>query len=116
MLIDRVQVQQVLINLMRNALEAMEEVSDKRLDVTTSLLDEATVQVSVSDTGRGIAPEVKKNLFQAFNSSKQSGMGLGLSICRTIVEAHGGRIRAIDRAGGGTDFQFTLPRPQPSEE
>ena len=115
-LIDRVQVQQVLINLMRNALEAMEEVSDKRLDVTTSLLDEATVQVSVSDTGRGIAPEVKENLFQAFNSSKQSGMGLGLSICRTIVEAHGGRIRAIDRAGGGTDFQFTLPRPQPSEE
>jgi two-component system, LuxR family, sensor kinase FixL len=110
-LIDRVQIQQVLINLMRNALEAMEDVPNKRLDVTTSLVDETTIQVTVGDTGRGIAPEVKQNLFQAFNSSKESGMGLGLSICRTIVEAHGGRIGTVDREGGGTEFQFTLQRP-----
>jgi len=107
-LIDRVQIQQVLINLMRNSLEAMEHAPAKNLSVTTALLDDATVEVSVADTGCGIAPEVRENLFQAFNSSKESGMGLGLSICRTIVEAHGGRIRAVDRPGGGTEFQFTL--------
>src|SRR5690606_16671901 len=96
-LIDRVQIQQVLINLMRNALDAMEDAPTKVLSVTTSLIDDATVQVSVADTGPGIAPQVRENLFQAFNTSKESGMGLGLSICRTIVEAHGGRIRATDR-------------------
>lgn len=114
-LIGRVQIQQVLINLMRNAIEAMEDVSNKSLIVRTALLDPITVQVSVSDTGRGIAPEVRENLFTAFNSSKEAGMGLGLSICRTIVEAHGGRIRAVDRREGGTEFQFTLVRPNTAE-
>ena len=114
-LIERVQIQQVLINLIRNALEAMEDVPNKRLNVTTSLLDETTVQVSIADTGSGIDPQVRENLFQAFNSSKESGMGLGLSICRTIVEAHGGRIRALDGIEGGTEFQFTLIRPQAPE-
>jgi two-component system sensor kinase FixL len=114
-LIDRVQIQQVLINLMRNALEAMDGMPGKRLDVATSLIDPSTVQVSISDTGRGIVPDVRANLFEAFNSSKEAGMGLGLSICRTIVEAHGGRIRALDREGGGTEFQFTLVRPSLQE-
>jgi two-component system sensor kinase FixL len=110
-LIDRVQIQQVLINLMRNAIEALEHSPVKSLWVSTALANEATVQVSVRDSGPGIDPKVRERLFEAFNSSKETGMGLGLSICRTIVEAHGGQIRAIDRDGGGTEFQFTLVRP-----
>lgn len=115
-LIDRVQIQQVMINLMRNAVEAMEQAPVKSLSVTTSLLDEATVQVSIRDTGPGIDPKVRENLFEAFNSSKEAGMGLGLSICRTIVEAHGGQIRALDCEDGGTEFQFTLMRPTQQAE
>jgi two-component system, LuxR family, sensor kinase FixL len=115
-LIDRVQIQQVLINLMRNAIEAMDGVSAKRLTITTAMLAPGTVQVSVADSGRGIAPEVREHLFEAFNTSKETGMGLGLSICRTIVEAHGGRIQALDTEGGGTEFRFTLLRPPLPEE
>jgi signal transduction histidine kinase len=66
--------------------------------------------VTVSDTGHGIVPAVRERMFEAFNTSKESGMGLGLSICRTIVEAHGGRIEASDRPGGGSVFRFTLMR------
>ena len=110
-LVDKVQIQQVLINLMRNAMEAMEGCPVRRLSVTTSLLDPDSVQVSVADTGAGIAPDMRERLFEAFASTKSSGMGLGLSICRTIVEAHGGRIRANAAEGGGTEFQFTLVRP-----
>ncbi|MDT9599007.1 PAS domain S-box protein [Sphingosinicella rhizophila] len=110
-LVDKVQIQQVLINLMRNAIEAMEICPARKLSVTTSLIDPATVQVSVADTGPGISPEMQERLFEAFASTKSNGMGLGLSICRTIVEAHGGRIRAVRADGGGTEFQFTLARP-----
>jgi two-component system sensor kinase FixL len=112
-LIDRVQIQQVLINLMRNAFEAMEGAEIRRLDIATARIDPRTVQVTVSDTGCGIAPQVREHLFEAFNTSKDSGMGLGLSICRTIVEAHGGHIRAVARPEGGTAFEFTLTGPAP---
>jgi two-component system, LuxR family, sensor kinase FixL len=110
--IDRLQIQQVLINLMRNALEAMRDVEKKRLDVSTLLLDPATVEVTIADSGPGIPADVREKLFEAFNSSKTDGMGLGLSICRTIIEAHGGRIRGVDRPEGGTEFRFTLMRPE----
>jgi two-component system sensor kinase FixL len=109
-LADRIQIQQVLMNLMRNAIEAMESGPVRRLTVATSVLDAETVQVSVLDTGPGLAPEVAAHLFEAFTSTKRSGMGLGLSICRTIIEAHGGRIRARAGDDGGTEFLFTLMR------
>jgi two-component system sensor kinase FixL len=88
----------------------MEGCPERKLSVTTALIDPETVQVSVTDTGPGIAPEIRERLFEAFASTKSSGMGLGLSICRTIVEAHGGRIRAKGAEGGGTEFHFTLVR------
>ena len=110
-LADRVQIQQVLINLMRNAIEAMEGCPVRRLSVRTALADPETVQVSVADTGPGVSPQIAERLFEAFASTKSNGMGLGLSICRTIVEAHGGRIRAQPAQGGGTEFLFTLLKP-----
>ena len=110
-LADRVQIQQVLINLIRNAIEAMDKSELKKIVVATSLEDEETVRVSVTDSGPGIAEEVAGQLFDPFASTKSSGMGLGLSICRTIVESHGGRIAAGPAPGGaGTQFHFTLPR------
>lgn len=108
-LVDRVQIQQVLINLIRNAIEAMEDCETRNLLISTEVLGPDTVGVSVADTGPGLAPEITGQLFQAFISTKSSGMGLGLSICQTIVEAHGGRIRARPSIAGGMEFQFTLP-------
>jgi two-component system sensor kinase FixL len=109
-LADRVQIQQVLINLMRNAIEAMEASPVRKLSISTARVDGDLVEVTVADSGPGLAPEIRERLFDAFASTKSNGMGLGLSICRTIVEAHGGRIRARDADGGGTEFQFTLVR------
>lgn len=115
-LIDRVQIQQVLTNLIRNAVEAMADSPERRLEIATLLLDPQTIEVSVGDTGAGIDEAIGARLFEAFNSSKDSGLGLGLSICRTIVEAHGGRITAEPRENGGTRFSFTLIRPPTLEE
>lgn len=108
-LVDRVQIQQVLINLIRNAVEAMEGCEVRNLLISSEALNHDMVTVSVADTGPGIAPEIMEQLFQAFMSTKSSGMGLGLSICQTIIEAHGGRIRVRPSIAGGAEFQFTLP-------
>jgi two-component system sensor kinase FixL len=114
-LVDRVQIQQVVINLIRNACEAMTESVERRLAVRTHADQPGFVRVSVSDTGPGIAQAVADQLFTAFISTKREGMGLGLSICRTIVEANGGRIWMEPREGGGTEFHFTLQLAQTEE-
>jgi two-component system sensor kinase FixL len=109
--VDRVQVQQVVINLLRNALEAMEGCEPKELRVATSLAGGGMSLVSVSDTGSGISPAIADRLFQPFVTTKGAqGMGVGLSICRTIVEAHGGRIWTEPNTPAGTIFNFTVPR------
>jgi PAS domain S-box-containing protein len=106
--VDRIQIQQVLVNLMRNALEAMATSKRRELEVTTTLLDGETVEIAVADSGPGLAKEVANRLFEPFVSTKANGMGLGLSICRSIVEAHGGRLKGEPNLGGGTVFRFTL--------
>jgi two-component system sensor kinase FixL len=105
---DRVQIQQVLLNLMRNAVEAMGESPRRELTLQTALCDGGMVEVAVADTGPGLADEVAQQLFQPFVTTKRQGMGVGLSISRTIVDAHGGRIWAEKNVGGGTVFRFTL--------
>jgi len=114
-LVDKVQIQQVLLNLLRNAVEAMEASQKRELVVSTAVTDEDMIAIAVADTGSGITPEVASQLFQPFVTSKRDGMGVGLSISRTIVEAHGGQITAQPNPGGGTIFRFTL-RAAPQEE
>ena len=108
-LADKVQIQQVLLNLMRNALEAMESSQPRELVVSTAPTSQNLVAISVSDTGSGISPEISAQLFQPFITTKRQGMGIGLSISRTIIEAHGGSITAQPNPAGGTVFSFTLP-------
>lgn len=108
-LVDRVQIQQVVLNLVRNGLEAMESVRERAIRIATALAPGAMVEVAVADAGSGLDPEVARRLFQPFVTTKPTGMGLGLSICRSIVESHGGRIWATPNEGGGTVFRFSLP-------
>ena len=107
-LVDRIQIQQVLVNLIRNAVESLSEGQDRRLEIDAVRLDPEIVQVSVIDSGAGLDAEVASRLFQPFVSTKSDGMGLGLSICQTIIEAHGGKIWLDQDAGGRTAFRFTL--------
>jgi two-component system sensor kinase FixL len=107
-LADKVQIQQVLLNLLRNAIEAMEDSQTRELVVSTASGQDGTITIGVADTGSGIAPEVMSQLFQPFVTNKRHGMGVGLSISRTIVEAHGGHIDAEPNPAGGTIFRFTL--------
>jgi two-component system sensor kinase FixL len=104
----KVQIQQVLVNLLRNALDAMESSARKELQISTNQTEGGMVMVSIADTGSGIDPEVAPNLFRPFVTSKAHGMGVGLSISQTIIDAHGGRIWVEPNPGGGTVFRFTL--------
>lgn len=106
--LDKIQIQQVLVNLIRNAAEAMRGSAVKRLTIQAER-EGKYLLLSVSDTGPGIAPEIEGRLFEAFTSTKEDGLGMGLSICRTIVEAHGGRIWTESKPGAGATFRFRLP-------
>jgi two-component system sensor kinase FixL len=107
-LADGVQIQQVVLNLVRNAIEAMAESDPRVLTVSTHTVAD-TVEIRIADTGPGISPELGDRLFQPFATTKKTGMGLGLSICREIVEAHEGRLVNAPRTEGGTEFRVTLP-------
>lgn len=109
-LVDRIELQQVLVNLIRNAIEAMAAVapSERLLSIETRV-ENGRVRVWVNDTGPGVDPAVAGTLFHPFHSTKSSGLGLGLSICQTLIEAHGGRIGTGPRTGGGAAFFFDLP-------
>lgn len=108
-LVDRVQIQQVLINLVRNAFDAMADNPAGRVSIETGLGQPGWVLVSVSDNGPGLTPEISEKLFQPFQTNKQKGMGVGLSICQMIIEAHGGRIWAEPNQPQGAIFRFQLP-------
>ncbi len=105
---DKVQVQQVVLNLIRNAIEAMADTATRQLVISSSAEAQRMVRVSVSDTGSGLSSEILPQLFQPFVTTKQHGMGVGLSISKTIIEAHGGRLWAEPNPGGGTVFHLTL--------
>ena len=109
--VDPLQIQQVLLNLLKNGLDAMAPLaaSERRLHISL-VRDEQTLRVSVRDFGPGLSPEAREHLFEPFFTTKPDGLGLGLSICATIIEAHGGRLSALAPAAGpGLVFSFTLP-------
>jgi two-component system sensor kinase FixL len=106
--VDRVQIQQVLLNLIRNAMESMDGCAVRDLTIEASARPDH-VRVSLADTGIGVPPEIEARLFQPFVTTKPEGMGIGLSVCRTIVEAHSGRLWMESNPGGGSVFRFTLP-------
>jgi signal transduction histidine kinase len=108
---DRVQLQQVLLNLIKNAVDAMDAVTDRArvLKVRSEIYEPGGVLVAVEDSGTGIAPSDVERIFDAFFTTKANGTGMGLAICRSIIEAHDGRLWASPRSPNGTVFQFTLP-------
>ncbi len=108
-LVNRVQIQQVIVNLVRNAFEAMADQEPREVTLTTRALDDETVEIAVADIGPGIPGDIVGRLFKPFVSNKHDGMGLGLSISRSIIEAHDGQLIAEPNPGGGTIFRFTLP-------
>jgi two-component system sensor kinase FixL len=106
--VDRVQIQQVLVNLFRNAFEAMYASKKRELVVSVKRIENSMAEISVSDTGHGISTDVLEKLFEPFVTTKESGMGVGLSISKRIIESHGGRLWAEANPCGGTVFHFTI--------
>jgi two-component system sensor kinase FixL len=107
-LVDKVQIQQVVVNLIRNAIEAMEGSERCELTISAAMVEDGMAKISVGDTGPGIAPEVADRLFQPFVTTKTQGMGIGLSICRSIIEAHSGKLWVEPNPEGGAIFHFTV--------
>jgi len=108
--VDRIQIQQVILNLVRNAFEAMDGSPDRRIRISSCRENSGSIRVTIADSGPGLEPEMAGKLFEPFNSTKTQGMGLGLSICHTIIRGHAGRIWAEASSLGGTAFHFTLPK------
>ena len=108
-LVDKIQIQQVVLNLVRNAVEALATSGDRDLTIETRAMGEGSIEIAVCDSGPGLADEIAGRLFQSFVTTKPEGMGVGLSICRSIVEDHGGRLSASRNAARGMTFRFTLP-------
>jgi signal transduction histidine kinase len=108
-LVDKVQIQQILINLIRNSIEAMHDSNERRLTLTTILGEAGFANVMVCDTGTGLVRDVVQRLFQPFNTTKTSGMGLGLMVCQTLAEANGGRIWHLEKQANGACFCVGLP-------
>jgi two-component system sensor kinase FixL len=116
---DPVQIQQVLLNLLINACDAMDGLSEgRRLTIRTRVagIQDEQVEVSVSDVGKGIADGATERVFEAFVTSKKEGMGLGLAVCRTIIQAHHGRIWCDNNPGPGATFHFELARAEPRDQ
>jgi len=109
LLMDKIQIEQVLLNLIRNAMDAMGGQGERKLTIQTAMGEPGFVLVSVTDNGPGIAPEIASQLFQPFITTKEKGMGVGLTICQSIIEGHGGRIWAEENKPRGTAFRFQLP-------
>jgi two-component system sensor kinase FixL len=107
--IDKIQIQQVALNLIRNSIEAMQGSARRQLTISTGRENDEFALVKVSDTGPGLAPEVAANLFQPFMTTKEEGMGIGLSICRSIIESHGGELWATPNEEAGVTFSFRVP-------
>ncbi len=108
--VDEIHLQQVVLNLLRNAMQAMDPDGDARVISVSIALNEChEIQVEVADTGTGIAEGDLERIFESFYSTKASGLGVGLAICRKLVEAHGGRLWASHDPGGGALFRFTIP-------
>ncbi|WP_230369063.1 ATP-binding protein [Paludibacterium denitrificans] len=101
----------MLLNLVKNGIEAMQDVAtnQRALDISARLLTARRVEVAIADHGYGVPPDLKERLFDAFFTTKKEGMGMGLNICRTIIEFHEGQLWVEDNAGGGSIFRFTLP-------
>jgi two-component system sensor kinase FixL len=115
-LIDKIQIHQVITNLIRNSVDALASVARREIVVSTRRAGKDSVEIAVADTGPGLASEVADRLFQPFVTTKPGGLGIGLSICRSIVKAHGGRLWASDNPGGGTVFRVSLPIAEASGE
>jgi signal transduction histidine kinase len=111
--VNRVQIQQVLVNLIRNAIEAMTDSPRREILVSTASSGDAFIEISVADSGPGLTEAVARGLFKPFITTKVDGMGVGLAICHSIIEAHGGKIWVEPNHTGGTIFRFTVPRVDP---